>query len=136
MQQEIQALKHAQPQEPPQTTCGPQDEPPEHIKVEAMRWFKVLVGPDAIPETAYIPTGDLPRVVRAMGMSPGQDELAEMTEIVDADGNGSIDFREFCQMMVKSRGAGAEVELCVMRGARGAKVVLPGWSRWVFLLAI
>ena len=40
-------------------------------------------------------------VMRAMGQNPTEDELLNMVMEVDVDGNGTIDFPEFLNMMKK-----------------------------------
>ncbi|CAH1973574.1 unnamed protein product [Acanthoscelides obtectus] len=48
----------------------------------------------------YITTEELGNVMRAMGQNPTEAELQDMIDEVDQDGNGVIDFEEFCSMMV------------------------------------
>ena len=40
-------------------------------------------------------------MMRAMGQNPTEDELLNMVMEVDVDGNGTIDFPEFLNMMKK-----------------------------------
>ncbi|XP_046582415.1 uncharacterized protein LOC124289793 [Haliotis rubra] len=44
---------------------------------------------------------ELGTVMRSLGQNPNDDELQEILEEVDADGNGIIDFEEFLGMMAK-----------------------------------
>merc|ERR1711871_534616 len=44
---------------------------------------------------------ELGTVMRSLGQNPTDDELNDMIQEVDVDGNGEIDFDEFCAMMVK-----------------------------------
>ena len=37
--------------------------------------------------------------MKSMGMNPNQQELENLINEVDADGNGEIDFEEFCGVM-------------------------------------
>ena len=41
-------------------------------------------------------------VLRAMGQNPTEDELNSLVMEVDIDGNGTIDFDEFIEMMKKN----------------------------------
>ncbi|KAK6171162.1 hypothetical protein SNE40_019410 [Patella caerulea] len=46
-----------------------------------------------------ITTDELGTVMRSLGQEPTDQELQDMINEVDADGNGTIDFEEFLQMM-------------------------------------
>jgi calmodulin len=46
-----------------------------------------------------VTTKELLTVMRALGRNPTQEELADMLNGVDADGNGTIDFPEFLSLM-------------------------------------
>merc|ERR1711976_86789 len=48
-----------------------------------------------------ITTKELGTVMRSLGQNPSEDELQDMVNEVDIDGNGEIDFEEFLQMMAK-----------------------------------
>merc|ERR1711941_94877 len=48
-----------------------------------------------------ISSEELLGVMRAMGQNPTEDELLNMVMEVDVDGNGTIDFPEFLNMMKK-----------------------------------
>jgi len=48
-----------------------------------------------------VTTADLGRVMRAIGLEPSDDELANMITEVDGSGKGSVDFKEFMDMMSK-----------------------------------
>ena len=48
-----------------------------------------------------ISTKELGTVMRTLGQNPTDAELEEMVKEVDIDGNGEIDFDEFCGLMVK-----------------------------------
>ncbi|KAL4238012.1 Calmodulin-3 [Mactra antiquata] len=48
-----------------------------------------------------INSSELGTAMRAMGVNPTQGELDGMIKEVDQDGNGTIDFKEFCEMMEK-----------------------------------
>lgn len=46
-----------------------------------------------------ISTKELGTVMRSLGQNPSDEELEDMVREVDVDGNGTIDFDEFLQMM-------------------------------------
>jgi len=48
-----------------------------------------------------ISSDELLQVMRAMGQNPTEDELLNLVMEVDIDGNGTIDFPEFLDMMKK-----------------------------------
>lgn len=48
-----------------------------------------------------ITTKELGTVMRSLGQNPTEAELQDMINEVDADGNGTIDFPEFLNLMAK-----------------------------------
>ncbi|KAL5018743.1 hypothetical protein ScPMuIL_004465 [Solemya velum] len=48
-----------------------------------------------------ITADELGTVMRSLGQDPTEAELQDMMNEVDADGNGTIDFEEFLQMMAR-----------------------------------
>ncbi|XP_033733497.1 calmodulin-A-like isoform X1 [Pecten maximus] len=48
-----------------------------------------------------ITTSELGTVMRSLGQNPTENELQDMINEVDADGNGTIDFEEFLHMMAR-----------------------------------
>ena len=48
-----------------------------------------------------VSTKELGVVMRALGQNPTDAELTEMINEVDEDGNGEIDFEEFCGLLIK-----------------------------------
>ncbi|XP_076098159.1 calmodulin-alpha-like isoform X1 [Mytilus galloprovincialis] len=59
-----------------------------------------------------ITTKELGTVMRSLGQNPSSQELEDMVNEVDVDGNGEIDFEEFVMMMAKKvQDADTEKEL-------------------------
>jgi len=48
-----------------------------------------------------ITTTELGTVMKSLGQNPSDSDLLDMINEVDADGNGTIDFTEFLEMMTK-----------------------------------
>lgn len=53
------------------------------------------------PAAGTITTKELGTVMRSLGQNPTEAELQDMVNEVDADGNGTIDFPEFLNLMAK-----------------------------------
>lgn len=63
-------------------------------------------------EDGMITTAELGVVMRSLGQRPTEQELRDMVREVDVDGNGTIEFNEFLQMMSKKmKEADSEEEL-------------------------
>ncbi|XP_052753290.1 calmodulin-like isoform X2 [Galleria mellonella] len=63
-------------------------------------------------EDGTITMAELGVVMRSLGQRPSETELRDMVKEVDQDGNGTIEFNEFLQMMSKKmRGTDGEDEL-------------------------
>ena len=48
-----------------------------------------------------ITVAELGTVMRSLGQNPTEVELQDMINEVDSDGNGSLCFMEFCQLMAR-----------------------------------
>merc|ERR1712079_792124 len=48
-----------------------------------------------------VSTKELGAVMRTLGNNPTQEELEELIDDADRDGSGSVDFREFVELMIK-----------------------------------
>ncbi|CAL9769143.1 unnamed protein product, partial [Musa acuminata subsp. burmannicoides] len=73
-----------------------------------LNWIFFLCG---IP-TGCITTKELGTVMRSLGQNPTEAELQDMINEVDADGNGTIDFPEFLNLMArKMKDTDSEEEL-------------------------
>lgn len=48
-----------------------------------------------------VSTKELGTVMRTLGHNPTEAEVEQMVKEVDTDGNGEVDFNEFCGLMVK-----------------------------------
>jgi Ca2+-binding EF-hand superfamily protein len=53
-----------------------------------------------------ITTKELGTVMRSLGQNPTEAELQDMINEVDADGNGTIDFPEFLNLMARKMKVG------------------------------
>ncbi|KAH0653665.1 hypothetical protein KY285_032235 [Solanum tuberosum] len=70
-----------------------------------------------------ITTKELGTVMRSLGQNPTEAELQDMINEVDADGNGTIDFPEFLNLMArKMKDTDSEEELKAAKAKRGASV--------------
>ena len=49
----------------------------------------------------FITNDELGTVLRKMGQEPTDEEVAQMIAEIDEDGDGTIDFDEFCELMEK-----------------------------------
>ncbi|XP_068156480.1 calmodulin-related protein 97A [Drosophila tropicalis] len=52
-------------------------------------------------DSGSITTRELGTLMRSLGQNPTEAELQDLVNEVDIDGNGEIDFSEFCSMMAK-----------------------------------
>ena len=57
-----------------------------------------------------ISNSELGIVMRTLGQNPTESEIEVMIKAVDEDGNGEINFQEFCGLMVKQMEANEPAE--------------------------
>merc|ERR1711998_235548 len=62
-----------------------------------------------------IPTGEMATVLRACGQNPTEAEIAILIEKVDKNGNGFIEFDEFCDLMSKTNKDPKEMKDLIMQ---------------------
>jgi calmodulin len=73
---------------------------------------KTLQGSSISTCAGCITTKELGTVMRSLGQNPTEAELQDMINEVDADGNGTIDFAEFLNLMArKMKDTDSEEEL-------------------------
>ncbi|XP_077987326.1 calmodulin-alpha-like [Glandiceps talaboti] len=73
----------------------------EQLTKEQIAEFKeafVLFDKDG---SGTVSTDELGSVMKSLGTNPSEEELREMVDAVDADGNGEIDFQGFLKMMAQ-----------------------------------
>ncbi|CBY12556.1 unnamed protein product [Oikopleura dioica] len=80
----------------------------EAQKTEFRAAFDIFVDD---PVEDAISANNLNRLFAMLGQTPSPEELKEMVEEIDVDGSGSIDFDEFCLMMVKQLEAEQEEKI-------------------------
>ena len=73
------------------------DQLPEDLIAELKEAF-LLFAKDG---DGNITAKELKTVMRTLGQNPTEEELQDMINEVDADHNGTIDFREFCTMIAR-----------------------------------
>jgi Ca2+-binding EF-hand superfamily protein len=61
-----------------------------------------------------ITTKELGTVMRSLGQNPTEAELQDMINEVDADGNGTIDFPEFLNLMARKMKVGGPCMPCTV----------------------
>lgn len=57
---------------------------------------------------------ELATVIRSLGQNPSEEELHDMIREVDADGNGTIEFTEFLNLMARKMKVKEEIKYIKM----------------------
>uniref|UniRef100_A0A0C9RGW5 TSA: Wollemia nobilis Ref_Wollemi_Transcript_25331_947 transcribed RNA sequence n=1 Tax=Wollemia nobilis TaxID=56998 RepID=A0A0C9RGW5_9CONI len=73
----------------------------ESLTEEQIAEFREAFGLFDIDGDGCITTNELATVIRSLGQNPTEAELKDMVSEVDADGNGTIDFSEFLNLMAR-----------------------------------
>ncbi|CAI7733445.1 unnamed protein product [Closterium sp. NIES-54] len=82
------------------------------VNVAAGKLARASTVTDESTSTPLITTKELGTVMRSLGQNPTEAELQDMINEVDADGNGTIDFPEFLNLMArKMKDTDSEEEL-------------------------
>ena len=82
------------------------------IKCSKFDTWTCSLKPEDGLRTGCITTKELGTVMRSLGQNPTEAELQDMINEVDADGNGTIDFPEFLNLMArKMKDTDSEEEL-------------------------
>jgi Ca2+-binding EF-hand superfamily protein len=80
---------------------------------------------------------ELKVAMRALGFEPKKEEIKKMISDIDKDGNGTIDFNEFLDMMtakmseriLAKKSLRPSVSLMMMRREKSASVTSSAWPR-------
>merc|ERR1712080_692029 len=73
----------------------------ESLTSEELATFKEAFTVFDKNQDGTITTKELSTVMRSLGQNPTDAEVQDMINEVDVDGSGSVEFPEFCVMMVK-----------------------------------
>lgn len=76
----------------------------EHIPEDQLAEFKEAFSLFDKDNNGKISASELGEVLQSLGQKPTQQELQDMIHEVDLDGNGTIDFQEFVQLMNRQTG--------------------------------
>lgn len=86
--------------------------PSDTLTVEEIRELSATFQSFDVDGTGSIDSEELEQLMQALGQTPTKDELAQMLEDMDEDGNGTIELDEFLTTMSKrSDGFKKEVKL-------------------------
>merc|ERR1711962_520085 len=70
------------------------------LAVDEIKCLKVCFDLFDTKKVEFLSADDLGEIMRAMGFRPTDEELEGILEELDEDGSGSMDFDEFCEMMM------------------------------------
>lgn len=82
----------------------------ENLTDQQIEEFKEVFGLFDKDGGGTISSTELGTVMRTLGQNPSQKEIEAMIKEIDQDGNGEIDFDEFCKLMVKQMEANEPAE--------------------------
>ena len=71
------------------------------ISEQAIKEFKEAFDIFDKDKDGYITIKELDQIMKNLGQSPTESELQDMINEVDIDGSGTIDFRDFLEVMMK-----------------------------------
>jgi calmodulin len=84
----------------------------EKLSAQALSEFKEVFSMFDRDGDGTIDASELGVVMQSLGVKPTEEEVLKMVEEVDLDHNGTIDFSEFCNLMVsKAEGIDPDDEL-------------------------
>merc|ERR1712039_1157743 len=70
------------------------------LAVDEIKCLKVCFDLFDTKKQDFLSADDLGEIMRAMGFRPTEEELKDLLKEIDEDGSGSMDFDEFCEMMM------------------------------------
>ena len=73
----------------------------ENLTEQRIEEFREVFGLFDKDGGGTISNSELGTVMRTLGQNPSETEIEAMIREVDVDGNGEIDFEEFCRLMVR-----------------------------------
>merc|ERR1712039_1075221 len=70
------------------------------LAVDEVKCLKVCFDLFDTKKQDFLSADDLGEIMRAMGFRPTEEGLKDLLKELDEDGSGSMDFDEFCEMMM------------------------------------
>ena len=77
-----------------------------HLTEEELAEFQEIFNLVDLDKGGTISKDELKQLMNTLGLKPTQEELNQMVDEIDADGNGEIDFPEFLTMMLRKMNEG------------------------------